>query len=275
MSINNTTQVLCVMVINALVATLVYVSPGSGTNRRLDIRNGVESEAFQVSLLLAMKNMTHNQITAYNWAVSDMDSKTFVTRYGATPSVREVIVGQVMRFIDEKRRHTAELNQQFPQVPERFEAAKRSYQHLLNVIAAHRPVVTKVEYSYKRENGKPERALLSYKLLIPSNLKLTSYPCQLSWRQGVASIQQNIIFDCLALAHGSNGEYRIEVPLFPGDESVIFNLEMNRCFPEFPERCVSFLWDWSSLAIDIPSEIIDFWRLRGEMINVLTYKSFV
>lgn len=272
---NYTRWVLWVLGGQVFLAAVVGAAPGSGVQHRLDAREGVESQVFQGSLHQAMKGMTPTQIEAYNWAVNELDTKTFVARYGSTPTVREVIIGQVARVVDEGRKRTAFLDEQFQKMPGRVEASLRSYQQALDLLGTYQPVVTRIEYGDRRWSGSSDLALVSYKLMNPKRLQLETLPCRLMWKVGSASGRQSYDFDCLTQKRMANGEYFLAVPVFRGKKLPTVEVVLDMCRMQSPDKCPSMPWDSIGLVQDLLPELLEFWRIRIEMGRALGYKSVV
>lgn len=271
-SVSHTRRILCILAWLVLLAGLVSVMPGSGVQSRLDARDGIKGEAFQKSLQRATQKMTRLQMESYNWAVSDLDETTFVQRYGTTPSVRAVIVGQVARFVDEGRKRAAFLDEQLQKIPGEWQAGERSYEQALDLLSTYRPVVTRVEYGKQQWGGGAE---VYYELLNPNVLRQEALPCRLLWRGGPASIQQSLNFDCLAQKRATNGEYLLMIPGFRTDEPVKIETALEMCRPEPSSRLPAICPEAIALARDMPPELVEYWRIRAEMKRVLGYKASV
>lgn len=197
----------------ALIWSIAALAPGIGVQYRLNVRDGTDSDGYRASLLRASERMSPAQRTAYNWAVSSLDSEALISRYGVTPTPREVIVGEVSRVVDEKRRQIAVLEKKLANQKDLVaESERRRREMILELSKTYSPQVIEVSYADVAPGVEDEDVaedgglFLWYRIENPKAKRISILPCRATFRSNSTSLQQSREFDCLA-NRAPNGHY--------------------------------------------------------------------
>ncbi|HDR9482908.1 TPA: hypothetical protein QDC20_006357 [Burkholderia aenigmatica] len=204
---------------------------GEGVDRKLDASNGFDEVNYHASLTKAMSEMTAEQVEAYNWAVSDLDVRTFVGRYGKSPTARDVVLGEANRYIrlneDKIDRLKEKLATMEPEIKDNKERRAEALRLLKTVV----PRITYVGYSIKTEERRKNRdsctdivcsnqgndvypPAIWYTIDNQSDLKLVSLPCTIEYHAKGKQTTYTEKKECLKNLEPTNGEYG--VTLNPG-----------------------------------------------------------
>ncbi len=199
-------MVFCLLVIIWGVTTML---PGEGVQSRLDASHGLDEVYFPVSLRKAMEKMTLVQAEAIEWAMMNIpNEEIFLARYGASPTIRQIIVGEVMRVVDEKRQQVAALESTFPDIEGKIKFREASLSSLNKLLQNYEPTITYIGYP---EDGADGDLIVRYRFDKAVKVQLKELPCLLTYRVRYLVRQHQIAFNCLAQAKAINDEFYVQV----------------------------------------------------------------
>lgn len=197
-----------VLLLLLLVWSCVTLLSGGGLQTRLDARSGIGGERFIADRDRALQGLSMAQINAFEWALRRLDNETLLARYGGSPTVREVIVGEIIRVVDEKNREISELESQLAIVREQVNDSEKQREEVLAALRPFSPTITSISHP---DGVGDSQLLVRYRLTIPKNLELKSLPCHLVYRRYVMTRTEAVDFDCLAQPITRNGEYQVRI----------------------------------------------------------------
>jgi hypothetical protein len=91
---------LCVLVIFSVVGIASQFISGEGVQARLDASDGAGSDNFRASMVFNFQELSDPQLANLNWALQQLHGDELQRRYGDRPTVREVVLGELMRAAD-------------------------------------------------------------------------------------------------------------------------------------------------------------------------------
>lgn len=191
--------VLCALV---LVGAIVRVLPGSGVQTTLDASQGLEDGRFLASQRTAFLRMSPVQVEAFEWAMGQLNGELFIQRYGRSPSVRQVVVGEVMRAVDARRREIETLRGKLAGMEKLVEETEIRRQRALDALGRVRPSVTQVD---REEHGYSVR----YRIDLPAGVSFKRLPCNVIYRGRDQARERRQGFDCVDRPRMPSGEYRV------------------------------------------------------------------
>lgn len=268
---NRTLVVLCLMLSLWGVAEL---SPGSGVQSSLDARSGVSQKAFAESLDKAEERMSPAQIRALSWALGRLDSETFMSRYGEIPTVRRVIVGEVMGALDVARQQITSAELALGGLARQVEESEAHRRDVLKSLKTITPVITQV---INPRGGGGEEIVVRYRVANPLALPLKSLPCRMVYHARHRNRVNEITFDCLSQPAEQGGDFYVRLGDVLGLQSsdmVISLVAMHEVIDvsslEPPLRALS-----GKTAPAIPPQVEELRRARDALAQALRFKSSV
>lgn len=211
---------------------------GEGINHKLDVTQGYDEMHYRVSLTKATEKMTPDQISAFNWAVTNLDAPTLISRYGKSPTVREVVVGQANLAIETESKRIKSLEEKLLGMKRETEENEGKRQEALALLKTLVPKSLVVDYSLAVNNARKKNEgckdivcssqdneayppTLWYVLDNPRNLKLTSLPCTVTYQAKELGQKYTGSFDCVRADRNDAGQYY--VLLSPGGKEDFSN----------------------------------------------------
>ena len=204
-----------------LILWATKILPGIGVQRRVDISEGTTSPRFTASLQMAIPAMTFSQIEAYEWAVSGLTDSQLLARYGNSPVIRDVVIGEIFRRVDEQRllmkAHTPNLGSKAGLNLEGMEEITVS--------------VTGVEYQARMVDGSIVKDMCSkdgvcagnidgeYGMIVhyiisnPQQTVIRSLPCTVRYKLSEKMVARSKDFNCLAGREEKAGGYSVFLPV--------------------------------------------------------------
>lgn len=205
--------VLCCMLVLWKAAILV---PGFGIQSVLDARHGTTETAFAASLEKAVVRMPAAQIRALEWALSRLDSKTFVSRYGQAPLVRQVIVGEIMFALDEARREIADAEMKIMNKNKELEESNIRRKKVLSLLNTVVPVITQIDIP---RVGSGEGFWVRYRIENPLAIPLEVLPCRVVYHSRNQNRVYERDFDCLSMISDLGEGYIVKLKKMDGFQS--------------------------------------------------------
>jgi hypothetical protein len=202
---------------------------GEGVDQRLDASQGFDELNYHASLNKAMSHMRKDQIEAYNWAVSDLQLRTFVGRYGKSPTPREVVTGEANAYIKANQEKIVELGKKLAGMRAEVQANADKRTEALRLLKTLVPTVTYMGYSLDTIKKREEKAScvdivcskqgndvypphIWYTIENKNNLKLNSLPCTISYHAKGSELTYTQEKECLKdVSQLNNGEYIVQL----------------------------------------------------------------
>lgn len=297
MSMENDSNLLRTFAVSCLLLILwgmTVLGPGTGVQHRLNVGKGYDDPSFVASIRQATSKMSGAQIEAFEWAIGQLDAHAFVARYGASPAVRDVVVGEVVRFVDANRKSIASIEARLRGMDEQIRESERVRLATLELLKTYVPVITRIEAANMTAGDSPERSAnrqcgelanmetdsvgagvrIWYRLENPHGISLKSLPCRLSYRVGKGARAYEMEFDCLSRQRrGEALEFCVRPPwmrwIYSGDISVsMIAIHENATIarPGNPGH------EASAVSDTVP-ELAELRRYRRQMKQVLDYKT--
>jgi hypothetical protein len=269
------------------VATIL---PGSGVQHRLDASHGLDEAHFAASLRQASSRMSPLQIEAFDWAMSGLDGASFVGRYGVSPTVRQVVVGEVARHVDAKRARIAILEVKLKDKKHQVEKSELERRKMLEVLKTYAPVITRVGYAddlHEKNNARSrckdgecsanlddgDRLLVWYRLDTPPNIDLKILPCRV-----VYSVKNRMgahfeDFNCLARERTPGGEFYAQLSRIKHADSAEVRVTLEAFYEEAQTQHPLKYWRGVNVFPELPPELVELRWAKTQMQLVLDYKS--
>lgn len=299
MSMENDSNLLRILAVLGLLLILwgmTALGSGSGIQHRLDSGNGYDDPRFAASVQQAVSKMSGAQIEAFDWAIGQLDAHAFVARYGASPTIRDVVVGEVVRFVDAKRKSIASIEERLKGMDEQVRESERKRLATLELLKSYVPVITRVEAESMAEGDRSEptasqqcgdldhtdmdmgsngtRVRVWYRLENPHGISLKRLPCRLSYRVGKRTRAYETEFNCLSQPQrGGEREFSVrlhgERSAHSGKLTVSMIALHDKAIVAHPGTP-----DHEACAIsDSVPELAELRRYRRQMKQVLDYKT--
>jgi hypothetical protein len=198
---------------------------GDGVDQKLDAGQGFDEVNYHASLSKAMAKMSKEQVEAYNWAVSDVDVRNFVARYGKSPTPRDVVIGEADAYIKSNKDKIVQLDKKLAGMTAEVQENDEKRAEALRLLKTVVPNVTYVGYSDESVKKRKESCTdivcskqgndvypphIWYTIDNKNNLKLKSLPCTISYRANGSNLTYTKETDCLKdVTQANNGEYYI------------------------------------------------------------------
>ncbi len=207
----------------ALILVLCLLSgfiPGNGVQARLDLTQGLRSQSFYASRTAAAALLTEPQRSVLAWATIRRDGEQAPPAYGARPTVRTFVMGEILRAADHDRdimkQMQARLDAMDPKAVQAsrdaFIAAQQKRKDGLKIFDAFAPRIMGLE---KETVDGRNYAVVKYNLQLPEGLSLRFLPCALEFSDKDSVLKGKLEFDCLFMPSIGNA-YRARV-LLPED----------------------------------------------------------
>ncbi len=204
------------------------ILPGSGVQRLLDLRGGTSSEAFIASLQKAENGMTLGQVEAFEWATRNLTDEQLIARYGSSATVREVVVGETLRYVDKQRTIINRLEDTVSH--QDLDAEQNRKDAVLARLKTIVPVIRSIRvYGSNEVSQDSERdcnsgdcqaddvegygMLVLYSISNPNQIALKQLPCTVVYRSNGRMTKQERDFNCFAQEKAPNGDYYLWLPL--------------------------------------------------------------
>lgn len=287
----------------ALVAMLgwgVSILPGTGAQYRLDVSQGMQSEVSLASMRKASEKLTYSQIEALDWAWKSVDGADFVKRYGVSPTVRQLVLGEVARRIDASREEIAMLEAKLDGMKEQLERNEVQRRKALELRQSYAPVITAIGYSDNDAFGGPARKIgnkkgavcrpdegsrikdegrgitVRYRLDISKNVGLETLPCRITYSaKTFPGKQEEMSFNCLDRERAPNGDFFVRLEQFRREDPLNVNVSIKVDYEDAelsdPTKCGD---DPYAVPALLP-ELVALKRANKEMKRALGYKSIM
>jgi len=211
------------IVLGSWLATEVL--PGSGVQRFLDLRGGTSSDAFIASLQKAENGMTLGQVEAFEWATRNLTDEQLIARYGSSATVREVVVGETLRYVDKQRTIINHLEGTVSH--QDLDAEQNRKEAVLTRLKTIVPVIRSIQVFGFNENSERDcnsggcqtddvessGMLVLYSISNPNRVALKQLPCTVIYRSNGRMTKQERDFNCLTQEKAPNGDYYLWLPL--------------------------------------------------------------
>ncbi|MDR7142213.1 hypothetical protein [Rhizobium sp. BE258] len=190
--------------------------PGSGVHARLDASEGTKSAAFEVSRQFRYGEISEPQLAKLKWALRQLPGDELQHRYGDHPSIRTVVLGEIMRAADAQlmvaNSTLAKLDKMDSAAvkasAEKYKADIEERKNKLRSLIKYWPVITNV---VREPAPWGNFMLVSYEMNLPEGMKLSFLPCALEYGDDFEPKRGKFEFDCLFMPV-RNGNYQIRLP---------------------------------------------------------------
>jgi hypothetical protein len=207
----------------ALLCLTLRLLPGNGVQARLDLSDGLRSERFYASRMDASALLTDQQRSVLAWAILKLDKEKAHDIYGKHPTVRTLVMGEILRtadlYRDNMREQEAKLGAMDPNAVQAsrdaFVVRQQKRLDELKLFDTYAPTIVGVE---KERISDRSYAVVKYHLQLPDDLVLRFLPCALAYSDKDLILKGKLEFDCLFMPASGN-EYRARI-LLPEDFDV-------------------------------------------------------
>lgn len=164
---------------------------GKGMEAKLDASQGYDVN-YHASLAKAVLDMTKEQQKTYSWLVANLSQEYFIAYYGKTPTVKEVMQGQLSKFTETNTREFAEqtalLVTKAAEIAEAKAAQKkaRDLLHSITTTLKVTPLGASPESTCKGiacESTNEQLILADYVVNNPRHVVLAALPCYAEFTQ--------------------------------------------------------------------------------------------
>lgn len=186
---------------------LAACGSGEGINARLDASHGYDVN-FKASVIKALDKTSDQQREVFLAAIEALPPAHFLARYGKEPTVKEVTLGELDRYIaktTEKVEHL-QADSDIPRIQQKTSAAERELDKVTGSVTS---IIQKDFDPSDCENSGCIKYAIHVKINNPNGIKFTRLPCIVE-----VMLQNTSSFTTLEIANcGGNdkGEYVFEV----------------------------------------------------------------